>query len=258
MNLKKILSTIFLALLVISCSSTPISGRKQLLLIDEEPLLQQSYAQYDQVLKQSKVLNNADARLVKKVGNNIARAVERYFVLHPEERTSQAKYQWEFNLIQNDTPNAWCMPGGKVAFYTGILPYTKNEKGIAVVMSHEIAHVVAQHSREQQSQSMIQNGLGAILGVAFGVPQDLYGSASNLVMLGYSRKQETEADELGLIFMKLAGYDANYALTFWEGMVKANGGSQSAEILSTHPNDQRRIANIKKFLQSDTFLNVKK
>lgn len=258
MSFKKLLSTVFLALLVISCSSTPISGRKQLLLVDEEPLLQQSYAQYDQVLKQSTVLNNADAKLVKKVGNNIAKAVEQYFKLHPEERTSQAKYEWEFNLLKDNTPNAWCMPGGKVAFYTGILPYTKNEKGIAVVMSHEIAHAVAQHSREQQSQSMIQSGVGAVLGVAFGVPQDLYGSASNLIMLGYSRKQETEADELGLIFMKLAGYDANYALTFWEGMAKANEGNKSAEILSTHPNDQKRIANIKKFLQSDKFLNVKK
>ncbi len=150
------------------------------------------------------------------------------------------------------------MPGGKVAFYTGILPYTKGEQGIAVVMSHEIAHAIAEHSREQQSQSMVQGGVGAVLQVAFGVPQELYGSASNLVMLGYSRKQETEADELGLIFMKLAGYNPNYALTFWERMSSASGGKQSPEFLSTHPNDKTRIENIKKFLNSPTFLNVKK
>lgn len=258
MRFKKLLLTAFLALLVISCTTAPISGRKQLLLVDEGPLIQQSYAQYNQVLNKSTVLNNADARLVKKVGNNIAKAVEQYFKMHPEERRSQIKYQWEFNLIKNNTPNAWCMPGGKVAFYTGILPYTKNETGMAVVMSHEIAHAIAQHSREQQSQSILQNGVGAILGAAFGVPQELYGSASNLLMLGYSRKQETEADELGLIFMKLAGYNPNYALTFWEGMSKANGGNQSAEILSTHPNDQKRIANIKNFLKSEKFLNIKK
>ena len=224
MKMKKVLSLVFLALFLISCSSTPITGRKQLLLVNEEETIQNSYTQYAQVMKQSTVLNNNDAKLVKKVGNNIAKA----------------------------------MPGGKVAFYTGILPYTKGEQGIAVVMSHEIAHAIAEHSREQQSQSMVQGGVGAVLQVAFGVPQELYGSASNLVMLGYSRKQETEADELGLIFMKLAGYNPNYALTFWERMSSASGGKQSPEFLSTHPNDKTRIENIKKFLNSPTFLNVKK
>ena len=258
MKMKKVLSLVFLALFLISCSSTPITGRKQLLLVNEEETIQNSYTQYAQVMKQSTVLNNNDAKLVKKVGNNIAKAVEKYFELHPEQRTSKVKYQWEFNLIKDDTPNAWCMPGGKVAFYTGILPYTKGEQGIAVVMSHEIAHAIAEHSREQQSQSMVQGGVGAVLQVAFGVPQELYGSASNSVMLGYSRKQETEADELGLIFMKLAGYNPNYALTFWERMSSASGGKQSPEFLSTHPNDKTRIENIKKFLNSPTFLNVKK
>lgn len=258
MKLKKLLSIIFISLLVISCSSAPISGRKQLLLVDEAPLIQQSYTQYRQVLNQSVVLNNNDAKMVKKVGNNIAKAVERYFQLHPEERRSNIKYAWEFNLLKDKTPNAWCMPGGKVAVYTGILPYTQNEQGLAVVMSHEIAHAIAQHSREQQSQSMIQSGVGALLGVAFGVPQELYGSASNLIMLNYSRTQETEADELGLIFMKMAGYNPNYALTFWQRMAKASGENQSPEFLSTHPNDQTRINNIKRFLQSEKFKNISK
>lgn len=258
MKLKKLLSILFISILVISCSNAPISGRKQLLLVDEAPLIQQSYAQYNQVLRQSVVLKNSDAKLVKKVGNNIARAVERYFQLHPEERRSNIKYAWEFNLIKDKTPNAWCMPGGKVAVYTGILPYTQNEQGLAVVMSHEIAHAIAQHSREQQSQSLIQSGVGSILNIAFGVPQELYGTASNLVMLNYSRTQETEADELGLIFMKIAGYNPNYALTFWQRMSKAGGGKQSPEFLSTHPNDQTRITNIKNFLQSETFKNIKR
>ena len=256
--MKKILSVLLLSFLLISCSSTPITGRKQLLLVNEEETIRNSYTQYAQVMKQSVILNNNDAKLVKKVGNNIAIAVERYFELHPEQRISKIKYQWEFNLIKDNTPNAWCMPGGKVAFYTGILPYTKDEQGIAVVMSHEIAHAIAEHSREQQSQSIIQGGIGAALQAAFGVPQELYGSASNLVMLGYSRKQESEADELGLIFMKLAGYNPSYALAFWERMSAANGGKQSPEFLSTHPNDKTRIENIKRFLNSPTFLNAKK
>lgn len=130
MNLKKIITTSAIAMLLISCSKAPISGRKQLLIVPENEIIAQSYTQYGQIMAKSKVLNNKDSQLVKKVGNNIARAVDMYFAKHPEQNTSHTKYKWEFNLVEDKTPNAWCMPGGKVAVYTGILPYTQNEQGL--------------------------------------------------------------------------------------------------------------------------------
>ena len=256
MKIKNLISTVALTLLIAGCSTAPISGRKQVLLVPENEMIAQSYSQYRQVMGQSRVLNNKDAQMVKKVGNNIAAAVERYFAAYPEQRGSNIKYQWEFNLIQDNTPNAWCMPGGKVAVYTGILPYTQNETGLAVVMSHEIAHAIAQHSREQASYSVLQN-LGGSIAASMGLFPDLYNGATNLVMLKYSREHETEADQLGLIFMKLAGYDPNYAVTFWDRMRQSGGGGQP-EFLSTHPSDATRIANIKGYLQSDKFRNIRR
>ena len=256
MKIKKILSALCVSLLIAACSNAPISGRKQMLLVPEDEIVAQSYSQYRQVMAQSKVLNNKDAQMVKKVGNNIARAVEKYFANHPGENKSHIKYQWEFNLIQNNTPNAWCMPGGKVAVYTGILPYTQNENGLAVVMSHEIAHAIAQHSREQASYSVIQS-LGGSIFSSLGLFPDVYNGATNLVMLKYSRSHETEADQLGLIFMKLAGYDPNYAVTFWDRMRQSGGGGQP-EFLSTHPSDATRVKNIKSYLNSDKFKSITK
>lgn len=256
MKMKKILGAICVALALSSCSTTSISGRKQLLLVSETDLVNQSYAQYRQFIASATVLNNKDAQMVKKVGNNIANAVERYYAQHPEQRRSNLKYQWEFNLVSDKTPNAWCMPGGKVAVYTGILPYTQNEQGLAVVMSHEIAHAIAQHGREQASHSLLQNLGGNIIG-SMGYQTGAYGSISNLVMLKYSRSHETEADQLGLVFMKLAGYNPEYATTFWERMKKSSGGNAQPEFLSTHPSDERRIQDIKTFLNSEFFKNIK-
>lgn len=252
--MKKLLLILTLTLSIIGCTSAPISERKQLMLVSEEEMTAQSYQQYAQVMRESKVLNDANAKLVKKVGNNIAYAVERYFAKYPEQRKSNLKYQWEFNLIQNNVPNAWCMPGGKVAVYTGILPYTLNENGLAVVMSHEIAHAVAQHSREQASYSTIQN-LGSILLQGFGYNPSLYNGMSNLMMLKYSRVHETEADELGLIFMKLAGYNPEYALEFWKRMKSSSSGGQP-EFLSTHPSDDTRIKNIQEYLNGEKFRKI--
>ena len=145
------------SIFLISCSAAPISGRSQLLLVPEGEMVAQSYTAYKKVLKDSKVVHNKDSKMVKRVGERIANAVDKYFKKHPDQNPSHIRYQWEFNLLADKTPNAWCMPGGKVAVYTGILPYTKNENGLAVVMSHEIAHAIAQHSREQASYGMIQN-----------------------------------------------------------------------------------------------------
>lgn len=256
MKIKKLISFCLLLVLIISCTNAPISGRKQLLLVSEQEIITQSYSQYNEIIAHSKVLNNSNSKLVKKVGNKIAKAVDEYFKKHPEQKTSQFKYQWEFNLIEDKTPNAWCMPGGKVAVYTGILPYTKDETGLAVVMSHEIAHAIAEHGREQASYSVLQNLGGSILN-SMGLSTGIYNGASNLVLLGYSREHETEADELGLIFMKLAGYNPNYAITFWERM-KSSSNNAQLEFLSTHPSDTTRINNIKNFLQSEKFKQIKK
>ena len=256
MKIKKLISFCLLLVLVISCTNAPISGRKQLLLVSEQEIITQSYSQYNEIIAHSKVLNNSNSKLVKKVGNKIAKAVDEYFKKHPEQKTSQFKYQWEFNLIEDKTPNAWSMPGGKVAVYTGILPYTKDETGLAVVMSHEIAHAIAEHGREQASYSVLQNLGGSILN-SMGLSTGIYNGASNLVLLSYSREHETEADELGLIFMKLAGYNPNYAITFWERM-KSSSNNAQLEFLSTHPSDTTRINNIKNFLQSEKFKQIKK
>lgn len=256
MKIKKLISFCLLLVLVISCTNAPISGRKQLLLVSEQEIITQSYSQYNEIIAHSKVLNDSNSKLVKKVGNKIAKAVDEYFKKHPEQKTSQFKYQWEFNLIEDKTPNAWCMPGGKVAVYTGILPYTKDETGLAVVMSHEIAHAIAEHGREQASYSVLQNLGGSILN-SMGLSTGIYNGASNLVLLSYSREHETEADELGLIFMKLAGYNPNYAITFWEKM-KSSSNNAQLEFLSTHPSDTTRINNIKNFLQSEKFKQIKK
>lgn len=255
MKLKKILLFIATLLLFISCSKAPISGRNQILLVSEDETVAKSYMQYNKFLQNSKVLYNKDSRMVNKVGNNIANAVKSYFRKYYGKNYPQLRYKWEFNLVEDKTPNAWCMPGGKVVVYTGILPYTKNEQGLAVVMAHEIAHAVAQHGREQASQSLIQN-YGMAFAKVLGVPTDLYGGLSNLVMLKYSRSHETEADQLGLIFMKLAGYNPNYAITFWSDMSKNSSKQNQPEFFSTHPSDSTRIKNIKSYLQSDKFKNI--
>ncbi|WP_286034129.1 M48 family metallopeptidase [Fusobacterium necrogenes] len=252
--MKKIFFISLILALVIACTNAPISGRKQLLLVSEEEIITQSYSQYKEVIANSKVLNNDDSKLVKKVGERISKAVEKYFNEHPEQKNSQFKYQWEFNLIESEIPNAWCMPGGKVAVYTGILPYTKDEEGLAVVMSHEIAHAIAEYGREQASYSIIQNLGGSVVN-SIGVSSQIYNGASNLVLLKYSREHETEADELGLIFMKLAGYNPNAAITFWERMKNSSNENQ-IEFLSTHPSDTTRINNIKNFLQGEKFKNI--
>ena len=163
-------------------------------------------------------------------------------------------FQWEFNLIESDIPNAWCMPGGKVAFYTGILPYTQDEAGMAVVMGHEIAHAVVGHSAERVSHALLQQGGGMLLSSMtrgqknHAVIQQVYGIGSQVgVILPFSRTHELEADQLGLIFMALAGYDPSVSIDFWKRMA-ANDGTQPPEFLSTHPADETRIEQIRAYL----------
>ena len=217
-----------------------------------------SFEQYEQVKKEGDIITGTDqARMIKRVGTRIQRAVEGYF---QEQGKSDylSDYQWEFNLIKEDnTVNAWCMPGGKVAFYTGIMPICEDELGVAVVMGHEVAHAIANHGRERISQQYAaQAGLAAVSvaltggGTGATIPADVImqgaGAATSLGILAFSRKHESEADKLGLYFMAMAGYDPQEAPKFWERMSAQSGGEAPPEFVSTHPSHDSRISDLKK------------
>lgn len=239
-----------------SCRTVPISGRKQLSLLPESMLVEMSLTSYGEFIDTNTLSSNrAQTAMVKRVGERIALSVEQYLRNNGlESRIND--FKWEFNLVEDDTPNAWCMPGGKVVFYTGILPYTQTEGGLAVVMGHEIAHAVARHGNERMSQSLLIQTGGLALAAALDEKPDetkqlfyaAYGVGTTLgVMLPYSRSHETEADKLGMIFMAMAGYDPNEAVAFWQRMEQA-GGTSVPQFLSTHPNSGSRIRELKKFI----------
>ena len=241
-------------LATVACSTVPITGRRQLSLVSSSEMQSMSYTSYKQVLDTATVLNNNDAAMVKRVGKRIQGAVEQYMAQN--NMSSQlAGFQWEFNLIQDKQVNAWCMPGGKVAVYTGILPLTQNETGLAVVMGHEIAHAIARHGEERMSQQVAAQAGGSLAGAAIGggtgtqtVFANVFGIGSQLGMLKHGRSQESEADHLGLIFMAMAGYDPQQAVPFWQRMASKSGGSATPGFLSSHPSDATRIADIQKLL----------
>jgi predicted Zn-dependent protease len=249
-----IVVVLFLSFVLLSCSSVAITGRKQLNLVPRATMLSMSFQQYDEFLKTNKLSENQEqTRMVKGVGARIQKAVEQYFA---ERKMSDElrDYQWDFNLVESPDVNAWCMPGGKVVIYTGILPITKDEPGLAVVVGHEIAHAVAEHGNERMSQGLIAELGGMALSKALEEKpektQQLWMTAFGLgaqvgVLLPYSRLHENEADHLGLIFMAMAGYDPNTAVEFWERMAQMKGGQAPPEFLSTHPSDETRIKNIK-------------
>jgi predicted Zn-dependent protease len=258
--MKKIINIyvilISLSLYIVSCSTVPVTGRKQLNIIPAGQLLSMSYQQYEQFLKENKKSNNKQqTALVKKVGNNIKNAVQKFY----EEKGLSGElegYQWEFHLIESEEVNAWCMPGGKVVFYEGIIPVCEDEKGIAVVMGHEVAHAIAEHGNERMSQGLIAQLGGIALSEAIkkepAQTQQLWMAAYGLgaqvgVILPFSRTQESEADRLGLIFMSIAGYDPNEAVEFWQRMSQL-GGQSPPEFLSTHPSNQTRINDIKEHI----------
>lgn len=255
-KLKIYLLLLFISLFVYYCSTVPITGRKQLSLIPASEINALSFQQYGEFLKQNKLSEDKEAvAMVKRVGANIQKAVETYFAQNNMMNQLQG-YAWEFNLVESEEVNAWCMPGGKVVVYTGILPLTKDETGLAVVMGHEIAHAIAQHGAERMSQGLLQELGGVALSVALQnepeTTQNLfltaYGVGTTLgVILPFSRTHESEADRLGLIFMAMAGYNPEAAVDFWSRMAQ-KGGPKPPEWLSTHPSDETRIADIKKHL----------
>lgn len=256
-SLKIILPALLLALTVYYCSTVPLTGRSQLNLIPASEINAMSFQQYDEFLKQNKVSTNTEqTNLVKKVGLNVQKAVETYFAQN-NLSNELAGYKWEFNLVESNDVNAWCMPGGKVVVYSGILPITQDETGLAVVMGHEIAHAIAEHGNERMSQGLLQQLGGVALSVAVrnepAATQSLFMTAYGLgstigVILPFSRTHESEADRLGLVFMSMAGYNPNAAVYFWQRMSEKKGGQAPPEFLSTHPSDETRIANIKKHL----------
>lgn len=244
------------ALLITACSTVPITGRKQLSLIPQSEMLSMSYQQYDEFLKSNKLSTDQEkTAMVKRVGGRIQKAVETYFAQNNMSDYLR-DFRWEFNLVESEEVNAWCMPGGKVVVYTGLLPVAQNEAGLAVVMGHEIAHAIAEHGNERMSQQLVAQMGGMALSAALqnkpektqALWMTVFGVGAQVgVLLPYSRTQESEADELGLIFMAMAGYDPNEAVNFWQRM-SAGKGASIPEFLSTHPSDQTRINNLKKLV----------
>lgn len=249
---------VLIALLVSACSKVPLTGRRQFNLVPDATLNQMSFDAYRDVLKESKIMNTGgDVTLVKRVGNDIAAAVGTYLRQHKLSKLAN-EFKWEYNVIDDASQvNAFCMPGGKVAVYSGILPVAKDANGLAVVMGHEIAHAVARHGNERMSHGLVQQ-LGAV-GLAVALKdkpqqtQQLFMSAYGLgsqvgILLPFSRKHESEADELGLTFMAMAGYNPAASVDFWSRMSSKGGGAQPPEFLSTHPSHSTRISDLKKQL----------
>lgn len=258
--MKRIILSISTAVvLLMGCAKNQVTGRKQLILLPETELQNMASQQYKQFLTENKVVAagvNKDAEMVRRVGTRIAYAIGKYYEGQGKSDILNG-YQWEFNLIDSKDVNAWCMPGGKVVVYTGLLPVTRNEAALAVVMGHEIAHAITRHGNERMSQGVMQQLGGVALSVAVSnkpaETQNLflqsYGIGSTVLgTLPFSRKQETEADRFGLIFSAMAGYNPNEAIPFWQRMAKVGSGQKPPEFLSTHPSDETRITNMQKFI----------
>ena len=244
----------FCILLVIGCATVPITERRQFTIIPSNEMMNLSRQQYKTVLDESNLSNNTQKiEQLRKVGRKIAHAVDDFY----REKGLINDFEWEYHLIEDDdVVNAWCMPGGKIAFYTGILKYTQDETGMAAVMGHEVAHAIAKHGNERMSQSMLAQIGNVALSTAIRdkpqLTQQLYMTAFGLgaqigILLPYSRLQESEADRIGLILMAKAGYDPKGAIHFWERMRQSKSGAPP-EFLSTHPSDTRRINDLERHL----------
>lgn len=247
-------SFLLLGATLAGCATSAVTGRRYLKLVDSNTINEQATLAYKEFLSSSStkvVTGTSQATAVKRVGNNIAAATQKY--LQQIGRADQFNFNWEFNLIQNDDVNAWCMPGGKVAVFTGILPLSGTEGGLATIMGHEIAHALEEHSVAQVSNQMALQLGAQVLGAAsqmsnnrgVAVVNQIYGIGAPIGMLKFSRNDELAADKAGLIIMAMAGYNPNDAVKFWERMAAAKSGNQGQpEWLSTHPSDARRISQL--------------
>ena len=240
-------------LIVIACSTVPLTGRRQLSLVPESDVIALSLTEYDKFIKSNKLSTDKNkAAMVKRVGERISKAVDAYMASAGLSQNLEG-YKWEFNLVEDPTVNAWCMSGGKVVVYTGLLPLTVTESGLATVLGHEISHAVARHGSERMSdQMLLQLGSNALSTAMAQKPEQTrnivmtaFGVGSQVGMiLPFSRQNEYEADYMGMIFMAMAGYDPNESIPFWERMAK-QGGQKPPEFLSTHPVDANRIARLR-------------
>lgn len=254
--MKKISSLIVTALLLLSsCGSVPLTGRKQILLVSDQEVLASSLTQYSDYMKSAPVSTNAKGKaMVTRVGKKIAAATEQYLKSNGMEAEVR-NFAWEFNLVKDNQVNAFCMPGGKIVVYEGLLKLVSSDDELAVVVGHEVAHAVAKHSNERMSQQLMTQYGAQILTQALSnksaaiqkAGSTIYGLGAQYgLTLPFSRKHESEADYMGLIFMTMAGYDPNVAITFWQKM--SAGGASVPEFMSTHPSDATRIKDIQKVL----------
>lgn len=256
----RIITSVFvLASFMVACSKNALSGKSQLTLFPESELQSMAKSEYQQFLSTNKVVsasNNRDADMVRRVGSRITRAVEEHYA--SIGKTDALKgFNWEYNLVDDKAANAWCMPGGKIVVYTGLLPLTQNEAALAAVMGHEVSHALLQHGNQRMSQTLgaqvVQLGLQVAIADKPAQTQNAfmtaYGVGAQLgVLLPFSRSHELEADRYGLIFTARAGYNPQEAIGLWERMEKASGGQKPPEFLSTHPSEGRRIEQLKKVM----------
>lgn len=252
--MKKILIILSFTLFAYACSHNTITGRSQLNLVSDADLQSMALVQYKEFLNKNTIIpsGNGNTEMVKRVGNRVAAAVKQYYK-NKGLPNALDNYNWEFNLVDNKEINAWCMPGGKVVVYTGILSITQTENALAVVLGHEITHAVVGHGNERVSQAMAAEGLGTLGGAALGnntqagtIFNSVYGIGAQYgVLLPNSRKQELEADHYGLIFAASAGYDPRVAVDFWTRMANIGNGQKPPAFLSSHPSDEERIQKIK-------------
>ena len=257
--MKRIITFATASILLVACSRNAITGRKQLSLYPESEIQAAAQQQYRQFLSENRVVSansSRDAEMVRRVGNRIASAITSYYTNKGLGGELEG-YQWEYNLVESKEVNAWCMPGGKIVVYSGLLPITQNEAALAVVMGHEVTHALAKHGNERMSQGMLQQLGGAALSVALAnqptQTQNLlmaaYGAGSTVgILLPFSRNQEYEADKFGLIYTAMAGYNPQEAIGLWQRMEAASGGNKPPEFLSTHPNEGNRIKRLQGYM----------
>lgn len=253
MKFKKQVALLGILTIFISCATNPFTGKKTIALVSNDQLFPSSFAQYNEVLSESKVVTGTkDAEMIKRVGQRIAAASERYLNANGFQGYLEG-YKWEYKLIESEQVNAWCMPGGKIAFYTGILPIAQNETGVAAIMGHEVAHALANHGQQRMSTGILQQAGGVAVALAAGSDNpekqqmwmQAYGIGSNVgFALPFSRSHETEADKIGLYIMAIAGYNPEEAAELWKRMKANSGGQAPPEFLSTHPSNDSRIQNL--------------
>lgn len=256
MNFKKKIALIGVSIVMVACATNPFTGKKTWALVPNSQIFPAAFAQYNQVLQESQIeTGTTDAQMITRVGQKIAKAAERW--LNANGKSGYLKdYAWEYKLIKNDQLNAWAMPGGKIAFYTGILPVAQTETGVAAIMGHEVVHAIANHGQQRMSAGQIQQIAGVAGAVAVSgksqATQQIFAQAFGLgsqlgVMLPFSRSHETEADKIGITLMAIAGYNPDEAANLWRRMKANSGGQAPAEFMSTHPSNDTRIANLTKW-----------